>query len=299
MIELGKRSFQPQRILHRYTALTTFATFLLLVAGGLVTSTDSGLAVPDWPLSYGELFPRMVGGILYEHSHRMIAAVVGLMIAILAGWLWLKEPRRWVRWLGYGALVAVIAQAVLGGITVLWMLPAPLSVAHACLGQTVFCLVVCLALVTSPSWQTREPLVDDEQLPSLRGSCGTITFLLFLQLLLGAMLRHSGHALVPHLIGAVVVSVMAGRLLWCFRRAPRRDPTLLRIAAGIATGLAVQLVLGLLTLSSRDQVVITTAHVAVGSLVLASSCTLSLMVSHPGAMALAIQRRVVAQELVA
>ena len=101
--------------LNRFAWLTACMTLLLLIAGGLVTSTDSGLSVPDWPLSYGQFFPPMVGGILYEHSHRLIAAVVALLIAILAGWLWLKEPRRGVRMLGYAALGAVVAQAILGG----------------------------------------------------------------------------------------------------------------------------------------------------------------------------------------
>src|SRR3990167_4055149 len=105
--------------MHRYAVLSSAAMFLLILAGSLVTSTDSGLAVPDWPLSYGMLFPPMVGGIFYEHGHRMIAGLVGLMIAILAVWLWRVEPRRWVRRLGVSALGAVVVQALLGGLTVL------------------------------------------------------------------------------------------------------------------------------------------------------------------------------------
>jgi cytochrome c oxidase assembly protein subunit 15 len=116
------------------------STALLILAGGLVTSTGSGLSVPDWPTTYGWFmltFPldKWVGGIFYEHSHRVIASVVGFLIVILAIWLWNAEPRRWVRQLGYIALGAVMTQGVLGGITVLWFLPDAISIAHAGLAQ--------------------------------------------------------------------------------------------------------------------------------------------------------------------
>ena len=124
--------------LHHYTKLVAGATLVLIVAGGLVTSTGSGLAVPDWPLSYGMLFPPMVGGILYEHGHRMIAGTVAVLTAIMALWLKLREPRRWVRRLGGLALLAVVLQAVLGGLTVIFLLPDAISIAHACLAQTFF-----------------------------------------------------------------------------------------------------------------------------------------------------------------
>src|SRR6185436_14542680 len=117
--------------LNRYLKLLVFATFCLLIAGGLVTSTDSGLAVPDWPKSYGMWMPPMGGGVFYEHGHRMVASSVGLLPVIFAVWLWLQEPREWVRVLGLLALGAVIAQGILGGIIVKYFLPAPVSVAHA------------------------------------------------------------------------------------------------------------------------------------------------------------------------
>src|SRR2546426_3568124 len=121
--------------LHRFALFTAGCTLLLLVAGALVTSNDAGLSVPDWPLSYGSLTPPMVGGIRYEHSHRLIASFVGLLTIVLAIWLWLREPRPWVRRLGLVALGAVIAQGVLGGLTVWFFLPVPISVAHASLAQ--------------------------------------------------------------------------------------------------------------------------------------------------------------------
>ena len=138
--------------LHRYAVLVAGATFLLILAGALVTSNDAGLAVPDWPLSYGGLTPPMVGGIFYEHGHRLVAATVGLMTIGLAVWLWRREPRRWVRLLGWAALGTVVVQGILGGITVLYYLPPAVSIAHACLAQFFFCCTVSLAVFTSPSW---------------------------------------------------------------------------------------------------------------------------------------------------
>src|SRR6185295_13406428 len=142
--------YDPWR--HRYAVVCACATALLLVAGGLVTSTGSGLAVPDWPLSFGMVFPPMVGGILFEHGHRMVAGTVAILMLVLAVWLGLREPRRWVRVLGYAAMGTIVAQAVLGGVTVLLLLPPAVSASHACLAQTFFCLTVTIALVTSPRW---------------------------------------------------------------------------------------------------------------------------------------------------
>src|SRR5687767_7763836 len=143
---------------HLFALLVVAATALLIFAGGLVTSTGSGLSVPDWPTTYGWsmfTFPldKMVGGIRYEHTHRLIASGVGFLIVILASWLWRVEPRVWVRRLGYVALGAVVTQGILGGITVLWFLPDPVSIAHAGLAQLVFCLTVSIALVTAPGWK--------------------------------------------------------------------------------------------------------------------------------------------------
>jgi heme A synthase len=128
--------------LHRFALFTACCTAFLIFVGGLVTSTESGLAVPDWPLSYGMLFPPMVGGIFYEHGHRMVASFVGLLTVILAIWTWRRETRAWVRRLSLAALAAVILQGLLGGLTVLYLLPTPISMTHACLAQTFFCMTV-------------------------------------------------------------------------------------------------------------------------------------------------------------
>ena len=134
-------------MLHRFAKFLAGCTVLLVLAGSLVTSTGSGLSVPDWPTTYGWnmlMFPpsKWVGGIFYEHGHRLIATAVGFLSIILAAWLWLAEPRRWMRWLGVAALGAVVAQGVLGGLTVLFFLPASISTAHAGLAEIFFCLVV-------------------------------------------------------------------------------------------------------------------------------------------------------------
>ena len=142
------------RWLHWYAVLTACATLFLILAGGMVTSTGSGLAVPDWPLSYGMVFPPMVGGVFYEHGHRMVATFVGFLTTVMAIWLWRQEARRWVRNLGFIALLAVIVQGMLGGLTVIFLLPTAISVTHACLAQTFFCLTVGLAVFTSASWRS-------------------------------------------------------------------------------------------------------------------------------------------------
>jgi cytochrome c oxidase assembly protein subunit 15 len=158
--------------LTRYTRLLVGATLILVAAGGMVTSTGSGLAVPDWPTTYGYSmfsFPlgKMVGGIFYEHGHRLIATTVGLLTIGLVIWLWRAEPRRWVRRLGLAALAVVILQGLLGGLTVLLFLPDAISISHAGLAQIFFCMTVALALVTSPTWRApRRALVEDRGLLS-------------------------------------------------------------------------------------------------------------------------------------
>lgn len=263
--------------LHRYAVGTAGATFLLLIAGGLVTSTDSGLAVPDWPLSYGMWFPPMVGGIFYEHGHRMIAGVVGLMILGLAVWLGISEPRRWVRRLGYVALGAVILQALLGGLTVLMLLPPAVSIAHACLGPAVFCLIVCVAWVTAPGWSgSGAPArMTDSGRPSLRALSLAAAMLAAAQLVLGAVIRHTGSWVPPHVVGAVVLLAV---VVWLGIRLKRDQLSrsacrfhLLRLHALLGS----QLLLGLLVLAHRGAVWLRTAHMAVGSLVLAQAVVLA------------------------
>src|SRR5215467_8308317 len=150
---------------HRFAVLTAGATLVLIFIGALVTSTGSGLAVPDWPLSFGQVFPPMVGGVLFEHGHRLVAAFVGVLTVTLMVLLTQWEPRAWVRWLACGAVLAVLLQVTLGGMTVLWRLPLAVSVTHACLAQAFLCLVVALAVCTAPGWLARPTGRIEPKLP--------------------------------------------------------------------------------------------------------------------------------------
>src|ERR1700752_4504136 len=159
-------------MLHKFATFVAGGTVLLLLAGSLVTSTASGLSVPDWPTTYGWnmfTFPysKWVGGIFYEHGHRLLASFVGFLTVVLTVWMWAKEKRAWVRWLSTAALGAVILQGVLGGLTVIFLLPAWISTLHAFLAQRFFCTVIALAVFTSPGWKRGLPLVKShaERIP--------------------------------------------------------------------------------------------------------------------------------------
>jgi len=304
--------------LHRFAVLTACSGFVLVIAGGLVTSTGSGLAVPDWPLSYGQLMPPMVGGILYEHGHRMVATFVGLLTTILAIWISRTEARKWVRVLGWSALSAVVVQGILGGLTVLFLLPTPISVSHATLAQSFFSLLVFLAIVTSPNWKNAIPVGSHRSGKTVR-FVQAVTVVIFLQLILGALMRHtdSGLAipdfplsyggLVPPLdakgiswvnsvrldqdlpsvqrgqiivhylhrlwalVVAVVVIASARHIFRTYSNEPRlREPALLLVLL-----VAVQILLGALSVWTGRNVGATTAHVAAGALLLATSVVLS------------------------
>jgi len=236
---------KKNRWLHFYAIFVAGATFLLIIAGALVTSNDAGLSVPDWPTSFGSFhMPRMVGGVKYEHGHRMIAGTVVVLTVILALWLWRSEERRWVRRLGGLAVLAIIAQATLGGITVLYLLPVDISVAHACLAQLFFCIMVSIALFTDPDWRWDQLKFEDPSTPSLRRLSVATTVLIFVQLLLGATFRHHGFGIVPHILAAALVTIsvfwLLLRVLSWFSYAPQLErPTFL------VTGLLlVQILLG-------------------------------------------------------
>jgi heme a synthase len=186
---MPKPTFAPgsSTALRRFSKLTCFSTLILIFVGGLVKSTESGLAVPDWPLSYGTLFPPMVGGVLYEHGHRMAATLVGFFILILSIWLGIREKRRWVKVLGFCSLGAVIAQGILGGLTVLFFLPAPISVAHGTLAQTFFLMTIILAYAQSAERARRSDYPVD---PVFIKSCLLLLFFIYIQLILGAVMRH-------------------------------------------------------------------------------------------------------------
>lgn len=264
-------------MLHRFAILVAFATFIMIVAGGMVTSTDSGLSVPDWPLSYGSLFPKMTGGVLYEHTHRMIGVVVGVMTLFFSLWLYKAERRRWVRRLSFLAAGIVILQGILGGITVLLKLPPVISILHACLAQAFFCLTVSLVCFTSPSYQKR---TGESSAPLQKISILTFS-LIFLQLILGAILRHTGKALAGHLIGAAAIFASVFMLTHEIHQARSNDPILQKAGKILPTLLGLQIILGLAMFLGGGHPIMETGHVALGALMLASSLVISLQSFHP------------------
>jgi heme a synthase len=275
--------------LHRWSVLLAFCTLLLVVAGGLVTSRDAGLSVPDWPLSYGKLMPPMEGGILYEHGHRMVATTVGLLTIVSMIWLFRSDQRRWLRWLGAIALAAVILQGVLGGLTVIFLLPWWISTAHACLAQLFFSTTVAIALFTS-NWWLRGPVLAGE-LPKhpIRDLSLAAPVCVLAQLALGAAARHKAIGSIYPISAAPIVT---GVILWVSLRillhyAENRE---LRVASISLLAITFcQVFLGIGAFMSRIayadavqpmplMVTFTVLHVAVGALTMAASVALAILV---------------------
>jgi cytochrome c oxidase assembly protein subunit 15 len=279
------------RGLHSFAVFTACATLVLIVAGALVTSNDAGLSVPDWPTTFGSFYkmPRMVGGVLYEHGHRMFAEFVGLLTVILAVWTWRVEKRRWLRLLGLAALATVITQGILGGLTVLFFLAV--SSAHAAVAQTFFCIAVAIAVFTGRRWVEEQPRTElDQRRPALFTLTLLSIFVLYVQLILGAMFRHHGLSWWPHVINAGVVAIV---LSWTAVRAISVYPEVdaVRRPAIAMLGLMVaQLCLGFLAFITRvmwgvdaaqpelPMVISTVVHVAVGALLLATTVILAIQV---------------------
>jgi len=275
------------RNLHRFAVLTAFCTFLLIIAGALVTSNQAGLSIPTWPFAYGSVFPPMVGGIRWEWSHRLAAATVAILTAILAVFIWARESRQWVRILGVVAFLLVVAQALLGRFTVKTFLDPPVSASHATLAELFFIVTVSLAVFTG-KWRTSEvSQLRDEESPKLRTIAFATSCVILVQIVLGAAFRHNAFGIIPHIIGAVVVTAM---VFWTvlavavrFRKV--RD---LRVAARyLEILLGLQILLGgaaywaIVAAGDAVQptplyVTITVAHVAVGALTFASSVFLTL-----------------------
>ena len=283
---------------NRFARFLVFCTFCLIIVGALVTSNDYGLSVPDWPKSYGMWMPPMIGGVFYEHGHRMVASFVGFLTIILAIWLWRSESRKWVRNLGPLALLTVIAQGVLGGITVIFLLPTPISLLHATLAQTFFCLIVSIALFTSKEWYRPSPAMPR------RGGApflfAATTFAVYIQLILGSWIRHSKAALaipdfplsfgrvIPafttpeiaihfaHRAWAAVVFILIFTTFLNVVRNYRSEKKLLRPAIFLLLLIALQIILGAYTVWTKTSVYVATAHVGVGAIILATSLVLTL-----------------------
>lgn len=280
--------------LHSIARLTAGATFLLIVIGAIVTSTDSGLAVPDWPTTFGQnmfLYPlsEMVGGILYEHSHRLMGSLVGILTIALLVLILVKDSRKWLKWLGLAALIAVIVQGVLGGLRVT-QLNRNFAIVHACLAQAFFALLCGIAWFTSRDWRQDIRTTTGETARKLRRLSLITTGLIYVQLIFGAILRHTGSRLDAHLLFAFLVALhvflLARRLLAVDSESDGIGQSIPLLLLGL---LVVQLMLGTgaffakltafgETFATALTVTITTAHVAVGALMLVSSFVLTLKI---------------------
>jgi len=275
--------------LHRYAVVVALCTLLLVVAGGLVTSNNAGLSVPDWPLSFGKLMPVMEGGVFYEHGHRMIATAVGILTIVLAIWLWEAEKRRWLRNLGWAALGGVILQGALGGLTVLLRLPSSVSIAHACVAEMFFATTVAIALFTSPEWKRTPLMVEDAGWPSLRSMAAALPAFVLAQVALGASARHQAFGIVPHIAGAMVVTGMVFTTGIAVISQHRNHPALRRAARSLLIVTFLQVFLGIAAYVSRIitseavrpmpmMVFWTVLHVATGALTMAASVALAIQV---------------------
>jgi len=297
---LGPRSFVLKviatpynRAHHTFAAFTACFTFVVIMFGASVTSNDAGLSVPDWPTSFGYLVkvPHLVGGVRFEWSHRMVAGSLVVLTLGIAIWTLVVERRSWLRKLAIAALGTVIAQAILGGMTVLFLQPPAVSTAHAVVAQTFFCIAVAIALFTGRKWVEEVPRVEyDTRRPSLFTLTLLSIFVLYVQLILGGMFRHRGMSWWPHVVHAGLVAVV---LTWTSVRALSMYSKIEAIRKPAITVLALlitQLCLGFAAFVTRvawghdsvqpelPMVVSTVAHVAVGALLLATTAVLAIQV---------------------
>jgi len=282
---------------HWFAMFVACATFFLLIAGALVTSNDAGLSIPDWPTSFGSFnVPQLHGGVQYEWSHRAIAFSTGLLTIGIAVWTWISDRRRWMKGLGLAALATIIAQGILGGLTVLYFQPPMVSSAHAAVAQTFFCIACAIALFTSQSW-VEESSVEgtwelgrDSRHPSLLTLSVLSIFILYAQLILGAMFRHHGMGWLPHVLNAPIVAIV---ITWTAVRAlshHSKISAIRRPAIAMLSLLLAQLFLGFLAFMTRVEwgrdaaqpelpmVISTVAHVVTGALLLASTVILTIQI---------------------
>ena len=292
---VGNCKSKMNKGLNRFAILVACATFFLIIAGALVTSNDAGLATSDWPLSNGQFLPPMVGNMFYEHGHRMIATTVGLLTIGLAIYVRLKEKRLWIWRLALFAMMAVIAQGILGGLTVKMMLPLGVSAAHATLAQLFFCTTVGIAVFTSRSWIEARPLNEENGNPPLRHMCTLALVMILVQLVVGATLRHSAkwdahlpvQLILAHIVGAVAVTIALGTTALPVFRRHKGETFLTRPATLALVLLVIQLSLGVAAYLTRvaspndpqplhPMVGVTVAHVACGALVFATTIVLTL-----------------------
>lgn len=296
--------------LHAYAIALSVCTYLLLFAGGMVTSTNSGLSVPDWPTTFGHnmfMFPpsMMKGGIFYEHGHRLFASLVGLLTVGLCALMWARESRLWLKWTSTAALLLVVIQGVLGGLTVKFKLPMPVSAAHACTAELFFMLTVLMSFATSRAWRAAPRAEIRWGLAETLAAafCAAV----FLQILVGAVMRHSYAGLAiptfPLAYGEIVppfwnfgiavhfIHTRVGASLLIALGIPlvisvtfsKNRPRAARLLGGfLAFALALQCLLGMVTVWSGKAPVPTTFHLSVGALVFATGFSLLLSLLRLG-----------------
>lgn len=312
-------------VLHFYAIGLSISTFLLLFAGGMVTSTNSGLSVPDWPTTFGQnmfLYPpsMMKGGIFYEHGHRLFASLVGFLTIGLCAAFWIWDKRSWLRWTGTLSLFLVILQGVLGGLTVRYLLPMPVSTAHACTAELFFGLTLLMAFATSRPWIKTDGIRfrwNPEQ-----ALAAAFCLAVFLQILVGAVMRHSyaglsiptfplayGEIVPPfwnfgitvHFlhsrVGASVLLILGGILIAAVLRS-RSQPVKVKLLAGfLAFMLMLQCFLGMITIWTGKAPLLTTLHLSGGALVFASGILLFLSIYRLRQAASGKQASVKAEDL--
>jgi cytochrome c oxidase assembly protein subunit 15 len=288
---MGDDDKAASRGVHRLAILVACLTVVLLMAGALVTSNEAGDSVPDWPLSFGRWLIHsdyFVANVRYEYSHRVIAGVVGFTTFILALWAWKTEPRRWVRRLAVIAFAGVVAQALIGGVRVLFPeYKALIAVPHALVAQSFFGLIICLAIFTSRGWMQRRNRELDSGRPDLRFLATLSVAAVLIQLVLGAGFRHQAFGIIPHLVGALAVTVL---IVWTASRAlsgHEGGQYLRRPAMAAPVLLVLQVALGIAAYVARvksagdpqplePMISLTVAHVVVGALTLATMIALML-----------------------
>jgi heme a synthase len=277
---------------YRFAVFVFLWTVLLFIAGALVTSNAAALSVPDWPKSFGSWFPSLrqlaKGGALFEHSHRVIAGVLGVLLLVEAAVIWLKDERKWLRWFAVIAVGGVVVQSILGGEVVRKLLQYWLPVLHACFAQIMFGAILCMAVFTSKWWLEEHKQLEDHGGISIHSLALLNAIVMFVQVFLGAGFRHQYVAIWPHVVGSGVV---LGVMIWtaaALRKRFDHSPVLSFGRTLLHSMVGMQILLGIAAYWSRlttadapepmpVMVWLTVIHTVFGALVFASSILVVLL----------------------